>query len=397
MKKTLLIISALFINLGGAFLKAQTDVTSQYITNPSFEDCEAVEITECKGYGTVVHGNGHCLMIEGSVEHGYDYTSTGWKLESQNTNANGGVVVYGNKVQYSKSGFEDVPATGPAATSGSKALCFCGNNNLIYQQPSEVTLPAGSYKMTIHVYAYNGAYSTQQPTTKVKDFTGFVAKDGTEYFSEKRSDNKEITLNSNAWNEETIFFELTQPTTGHFQVSYGAQYFVVVDDIRLEGETGVITSGLSKVVTKAKALNTELNNSQLTTAIQTAEGVVANPTDQDAVTAQINILYDAMSAALAEATDVVNITAAYLENPSFEAERKNPWEWGTNGSGIIGEAGETYQPFIDGKNMVDFSAGPGGSILQTIGHLPAGFYAIDAKLNGSAYLILGKATSDRLI
>ena len=396
MKKTLLITSALFINLGGAILNAQEDVTSQYITNPSFENSEAVEITECKGYGSVVHGNGHCLMIESSVAHGYDYESTGWKLESQNTNANGGVVVYGNKVQYSKSGFESVPDS-PDATSGTKALCFCGNNNLIYKQPTEVTLPAGSYKMKIRLFPYNGAYSTQQPTTKVKDFTGFVANNGTEYFNENRSDNKEITLNSNAWNEETIFFELTEPTTGHFQVSYGIQYFVVVDDIRLEGETGIITSGLQKVVNKATALNAELSSSDLSTAISNAEAVIANPTDQDAVTAQISTLYSAMATALSAATGVVNITSAYLENSSFEAERKYPWDWGTAGSGIIGEASEIYQPYIDGVNMVDFYSGPGGSILQTISHLPAGFYAIDAKMNGTAYLILGKAISERLI
>ena len=396
MKKTLLITSALFINLGGAILNAQTDITSQYIINPGFEDCEAVEITECKGYGSVVHGNGHCLMIESSVAHGYDYESTGWKLESQNTNANGGVVVYGNKVQYSKSGFESVPDS-PDASSGTKALCFCGNNNLIYQQPTEVTLPAGSYKMKIRLFPYNGAYSTQQPTTKVKDFTGFVANNGTEYFNENRSDNKEITLNSNVWNEETIFFELTEPTTGHFQVSYGIQYFVVVDDIRLEGETGIITSGLQKVVNKATALNAELSSSDLSTAISNAETVIANPTDQDAVTAQISTLYSAMATALSAATGVVNITSAYLENPSFEAERKYPWDWGTAGSGIIGEASEIYQPYIDGVNMVDFYSGPGGSILQTISHLPAGFYAIDAKMNGTAYLILGKAISERLI
>ena len=145
MKKTLLITLSLFVNLGGAILNAQEDITSQYISNPSFEDCDAVELTECKGYGTTVHGMGHCLMIEGSVEHGYDYTSTNWTLLEQNTNANGGVVIYGNKVQYTKSGFESVPSTGPLATSGTKALCFCGNNNLIYQQPTEVSLPAGSY------------------------------------------------------------------------------------------------------------------------------------------------------------------------------------------------------------------------------------------------------------
>ena len=393
MKKTLLIISALFVNLGGAILNAQEDVTSQYITNPSFENSEAVEITECKGYGSVVHGNGHCLMIESSVAHGYDYESTGWKLESQNTNANGGVVVYGNKVQYSKSGFESVPDS-PDATSGTKALCFCGNNNLIYKQPTEVTLPAGSYKMKIRLFPYNGAYSTQQPTTKVKDFTGFVANNGTEYFNENRSDNKEITLNSNVWNEETIFFELTEPTTGHFQVSYGIQYFVVVDDIRLEGETGIITSGLQKVVNKATALNTELSSSDLSTAISNAEGVIANPTDQDAVTAQISTLYSAMATALSAATGVVNITSAYLENPSFEAERMKPWEWGAS-SGNIAEAGEMYAPYIDGVKMVDCASG--GTILQTISHLPAGFYAVDAKLNGSSWLILGKSTDDKTI
>ena len=393
MKKTLLIISALFVNLGGAILNAQEDVTSQYITNPSFENSEAVEITECKGYGSVVHGNGHCLMIESSVAHGYDYESTGWKLESQNTNANGGVVVYGNKVQYSKSGFESVPDS-PDATSGTKALCFCGNNNLIYKQPTEVTLPAGSYKMTIRLFPYNGAYSTQQPTTKVKDFTGFVANNGTEYFNENRSDNKEITLNSNVWNEETIFFELTEPTTGHFQVSYGIQYFVVVDDIRLEGETGIITSGLQKVVNKATALNTELSSSDLSTAISNAETVIANPSDQDAVTAQISTLYSAMATALSAATGVVNITSAYLENPSFEAERMKPWEWGAS-SGNIAEAGEMYAPYIDGVKMVDCASG--GTILQTISHLPAGFYAVDAKLNGSSWLILGKSTDDKTI
>lgn len=393
MKKTLLIISALFVNLGGAILNAQEDVTSQYITNPSFENSEAVEITECKGYGSVVHGNGHCLMIESSVAHGYDYESTGWKLESQNTNANGGVVVYGNKVQYTKSGFESVPDS-PDATSGTKALCFCGNNNLIYKQPTEVTLPAGSYKMKIRLFPYNGAYSTQQPTTKVKDFTGFVANNGTEYFNENRSDNKEITLNSNVWNEETIFFELTEPTTGHFQVSYGIQYFVVVDDIRLEGETGIITSGLQKVVNKATALNAELSSSDLSTAISNAEVVIANPTDQDAVTAQISTLYSAMATALSAATGVVNITSAYLENPSFEAERMKPWEWGAS-SGNIAEAGEMYAPYIDGVKMVDCASG--GTILQTISHLPAGFYAVDAKLNGSSWLILGKSTDDKTI
>lgn len=397
MKKTLLLIAtSLLLNVGAVFAQ-MADVTAQYITNPGFEDCEAVEITECKGYGTTVHGNGHCLMLEGSVEHGYDYSTTGWQLVQQNTNANGGVVNYGNKVQYAKSGFEDVPASGPTATSGSNALCFCGNNSLVYKQTNSITLPAGSYKMTVNIYPYNGAYSTAQPTTKVKTFTGFVGNDGTEYFSEERSDNKEIVLNSNAWNTEVVYFELTEPTTGHIQVSYGIQYFLVIDDIKLEGETGIVTSGLKKVLTKANALNAELSDATLTSAISSAEAFLENPASQADVATQIETLYVAMASALSASSGVVDITSAYLENPSFEAERKKPWEWGDK-SGIISEIDEMYQPFIDGKNVVEFtSGGYVGAILQTISNLPAGFYALDARVNNAAYLILGNSTSSKTI
>ena len=131
-KKSLLFAVAFLYTIIG--IQAQTDVTSQYITNPGFEDCEAVEITECYGYGTTVLGEGYSLIANHATAAGFDYAEQGWQLVSQNTNANGGVVGYGGKVQYSKSGFEDVPANGPTETSGSKALCFCGNNNLVYQQ-----------------------------------------------------------------------------------------------------------------------------------------------------------------------------------------------------------------------------------------------------------------------
>ena len=394
MRKTLLLIAASLFNIGAAYSQL-VDVTSTYVNNASFEDCEAVAVTDCYGYSTTTPlGTGHSLIANYATAGGYDYESTSWKLVEQNTNANGDVVSYGNKVQYSKSGFEDVPAAGPNITSGSKALCFCGNNNLVYKQTNSVTLPAGSYKMTVNIYAYNGAYSSVQPTTKIKTFTGFVDNDGTEYFSEERSDNNEIVLNSNAWNQEVVYFELAKATTGHIQVSYGAQYFVVVDDIRLEGESGVVTSQLSKVVTKAKALNAELSDATLTSAISSAEAFLENPTSQDDVTTQVETLYAAMATALSASSGVVDITSAYLENPSFEAERKNPWTWGDK-SGIIGEAGEMYQPFIDGEKFAEFTSG--GSITQTISNLPAGFYALDAKVNGASYLILGNSTDSKTI
>ncbi len=391
-RKSLLFTIAL--SFGMSAQAQMSDVTSQYISNAGFEECEAVEITECKGYGTTVLGNGHCLLANYAIAAGYDYTDKGWQLVEQNMNANGGVVIYGNKVQYSKSGFEDVPATGPTANSGSKALCFCGNNNLVYKQPNTVTLPAGSYKMTISVYPYNGAYSSEQPTTKVKDFSGFVDVNGTEYFSKNRSTNKEITLNSNKWNNDIIEFELTQTTTGHFQVSYGIQYFLVIDDVKLEYQGGVITTSLQTVVGKAQTLNGMLNDANLSNAIQTAQNFISNPTTQDDVAIQVETLYNAMSTALsATALPSVNLTSVYVDNWSFETGKSEPWTWGTT-AGSVGEpVNEEMVPYIDGTKMVTFAQNGSNSITQTISHLPAGFYLIDAKLNKNAELMVGSVST----
>ena len=86
-KKSLLFAVAFLYTIIG--VQAQTDVTSQYIINPGFEDCEAVEITECHGYASIVLGNGYSLMISQTIEAGYDYAEQGWQLVSQNINANG--------------------------------------------------------------------------------------------------------------------------------------------------------------------------------------------------------------------------------------------------------------------------------------------------------------------
>lgn len=403
MKKISLLMTAtaLLFSLGAQAQQNLPDITSQYLTNPSFENCTPVEITTCTGYGSVVHGDGYSLIANSSSAAGYDYATQSWTLVEQLKNANGGVVTYNNKVQYSKSGYESTPTEGPNAASGTNALCFVGNGSLVYQQP-EITLPAGTYCMTVNIWPYNGAYSHDTPTMKIKTFSGFLANDGTEYFNEdNRSDNKEITVNCNAWNQEKIYFELTKATTGHFQVSYGTQYFLVVDDITLEGETGVVTSALEKVIASAIELNARLrNNTDLATAIGTAETFVQNPTNQDDVTTQVETLYAAMSAALTASTGVVDLTDIYLENPSFEAFRMKPWAWtGTNKGAIDEPLNADSKTFIDGNNIAEFTtAVSNGNILtQTISHLPVGFYALAAKMNTSAYLILGASTNDKVI
>lgn len=388
-RKCLLFAAAFLLTLGA---NAQADVTSQYIVNPGFEESTPVEITECMGYGSNALGNGYSLIAHHSTYGGYDYETTGWKLLAQNVNANGGVVSYGGNVQYSKSSFEALPATGPLATSGNNCLCLCGNNSLVYQQPNAITLPAGSYRLVVRIYTYNGVYSHDTPTFKVKSQTGFVTTDGKEYFSQNLSDSKEITVNSNEWNEDVIEFELTEPATGHLQISYGTQYYMLVDDLYLEVQTGIITTALQKVLVKANALNEAMggNNEILLDVINNAESFIANPTSQDEVAIKVQQVYDGMAAALTETplTAPVNLNVSYLENASFETG-VSPWTWGSQ-SGTVGlPINDESTPYIDGKNVVEFSQTGSNSLSQIIGHLPAGYYILDAKLNQNAKLSLG--------
>jgi len=220
-----------------------------------------------------------------------------------------------------------------------------------------------------------------------------VATGGTAYYSKNLSDHAEITVNCNAWNEDVIEFELAEATEGRIKLSYGTQYFLVIDDVKLEYQGGVVTSALTALVTRAQTLNASLNSSNLTAAIGVAETFLQNPTTQDDVTTQVETLYTAMANALAATTTPVDITAAYLENASFETGKIDPWNW-TSAKGTVGETVNTdSKPFYDGQNVVEFTTTGTNGLTQTITHLPAGYYALDAKLNGKAFLKVGTSST----
>lgn len=367
------------------------DVTEQYIVNPSFESSTPLPVTECKSsYGTNF-GMGYNIMAHWNTLGGIDFADSNWKLEEQLKNANAGVVSYGGKVLYTNTGFESLPAAGKLNTSGSNAMCFCGNAMLIYKQTSMVTLPIGRYELHINVYPYNGQYSHESPTIKIKCAAGFVAKDGTEY-PDKLSEAKGVEFKSNEWNEHVISFEITEATEGTFQVSYGTQYFAVIDDIKLTYDNSIITTSLEYLVVRAEALNAELDDSNLATAILTAKNFIANPTQQSDVEPQVATLAAAMTTALAATTKAVNITAAYIDNPSFETGVASPWE----GYGNVQEPiNEDSKPYIDGTFIYDYtSASSSNTLYQTIANMPAGYYMLDAKVNGNATMVINNTRTD---
>ena len=387
-KKSLLSLAAMLLSVGG--YAQMVDVTSQYIQNPGFESSTPLEVTECKNnYGTN-YGQGFNVVAHHSTFGGNDYADSNWKLEEQLENANAGVVTYGGKVQYSNTGFESLPTAGMLPTSGTNAMCFCGNKMLIYKQTSQVNLPVGRYQLIINVYPYNGQYSHEAPTISIKCAAGFVAKDGTEY-PEKLSEAKTVEFKSNEWNEHVISFEITEETTGTFQVSYGTQYFAVIDDIRLTHDGSIVTTALENAVTRAEALNAELADNTLAAAIDVAKTFIANPTGQADVETQVNTLVTAMNTALAATTKTVNITAAYVENASFETGEATPWEGYGNVQEPINDNSKAY---IDGTYIYDYAADGSNTLYQTIANMPAGYYMLDAKVNNNATMVINNNRTD---
>lgn len=375
MKKILpLLAAALFMNVMS--VKSQIeDVTATYIPNAGFEACTVVETVD-----------GAAKLITAD-KNPMDYADCGWAyyMAYDGSSAyNAGATTYPIKVKYSKwlSGIEG-PQAGPVAGDNTKALCFTGNKSAIYKQTDEITLPAGSYKFTVNVWVYNGGTSNPSPTIDASNVTGFVTADK-EYLSEKKM------FLSSAWDTDVIELELTEPATGRFQLSYGASYFVVVDDIKLKYNGGIITTALLNVISKAHVLNAKLNNADLALAIGDAEAFAANPTSQEDVPLQVETLYSAMGTALIASEGVVDITDVYVDNPSFETGKIDPWAWGGVAGSIHEPTNEDSKPYIDGVNVVEFDTSSGTKKLtQTIPYVPAGCYAIDAKLCQKAFMLLG--------
>lgn len=374
-RKCLLFAAAFLLTLGA---NAQADVTSQYISNATFESCTAVQ-PNASGWVEVIN---HWNTLAGT-----DYADQGWSLVEQRKGGNGAVIEYGSKIKYGSYSQDENPTVALPGTTGNKALCFSGSKAVTYVSTDEVTLPAGSYKLTVNVYTAMLATTGHTDTYKLWNTTGFVASDGTEYLSTKD------TFISDAWDTDVIEILLTKETKGHFQLNYGSSYYILIDDLKLEYENKIITTDLEAVLVKAKALNEAMggNNEILLDVISSAESFIANPTSQDEVAIRVQQAYDGMAAALTETplSAPVNLNVSYLENASFESGVVSPWEWGSN-SGTVSEPTNTEsKPYIDGKNIVEFTTNGSNSLTQTLAHLPAGYYILDTKLNQNATLSLG--------
>ena len=296
----LCIVSVLF---GALPASAQTDVTSTYLTNADFSQSTPIA-TNLKGYGKDGTPYGF-QKVDGwtSVVTNGDNSNASYP----NSGMGGAVFAYGSTYQL-QGGNQAAPTAGPDGNAGNClgffAVWGCGG---YYCQ--DVTLPAGKYTITIPMYNQVG---TQANTT----YTGFFPTSGT-------ASTVAVNPAVGQWVNQTVTFNLTAETKGQIRIGYqstgggsSANPHLFIDCVKIEFTALVVKDVLSTALTAAKKANASLNNSELTTAIETAQAVYDNENaTQDEVNAAAERLNVAVMLAMSDAGDVTFL----LNNPGFES------------------------------------------------------------------------------
>jgi hypothetical protein len=181
-----------------------------------------------------------------------------------------------------------------------------------YSQP--VTIPAGTYKITVPIYNAVGGTSPI-----VKNLIGFIADNGTEYLATSK------TYPVNEWYTETISLVLTEETTGIFTVGYtadnagsGSMPHLFLDKFVLEEaeDVALLRDELEKAINEAqttvdagKAAGDGLfgysdeSNDELDQAIVNAQNV---NDDADATADELQAAIDAIKDATDKYKDSIN-------------------------------------------------------------------------------------------
>ena len=275
-----------------------TDLSEFFIINPHFSEGQAVEGGICTyGYDCATNGistdNFSLLPVEG------------WTPNVTKSNGPaGGVFAVGSGAFLGGKDFVVPTAMSDDTTEGQLlGIVTCWSNSAFYKQ--DVTLPAGSYTISMSYYNAGGADAVE------KNLIGFVANDGTEHLGETKS------FPVGKWTTETLKFDLEGETSGYFTVGYkstdvgsGKMPHLFVDGFSLiYVGTGINASllALNAMVSGAnKLLNEDFNadlRKQLEDAIDAGQALVSAQSVDDeknkAATEAIKALLGEVNASIA--------------------------------------------------------------------------------------------------
>lgn len=261
----------------------QVDLSAFFITNPHFslDDPIADGITTYDYDMEDPNGsNGK------KVEHYGMQPVQGWEASNPNENARAcGVFAIGSEAFLGGGAFLPPTAMSDGSTSGN-LLGFVSVWSATSQYTQQVTIPAGSYTLTISYYNAGGTGAV------AKNLMGFVTSDGFEYLSDL------TTFKQNSWETMTVKFTFEEPTSGYFTVGYQAanagsgsmpHFFIDGISIHYVGEMDIDPSlvALEAAVSSATSaldeyFQQELKD-ELREAVTTGAGLVSSQSaDKDA-------------------------------------------------------------------------------------------------------------------
>ncbi|MBR4757603.1 MAG: hypothetical protein IK084_02220 [Bacteroidaceae bacterium] len=235
MKKQILILWAmLLISLGAV---AQTDVTSQYLTNADFDDSSSWQT------GNITTGqNANSLNVEG------------WTLASSAAWSSSAAFGFGTSGQING---VTIPSTDSNGNTGGGALGISTGWGGVCQYTQDVTFTAGKYR--ISYAAYNGLSGK----TQSNNYIGFIPNSGTAIYGAITN------FTYGEWVTGEVVILLTQPTSGKVSVGLGAvsggsgdNAKVFIDYVKIEAynPTEVVNSECGSYISNTSASWTNPSN-----------------------------------------------------------------------------------------------------------------------------------------
>ncbi len=315
--------------------KGLTDFTDFFINNAHFTNGEPLDGGVCTyDYDIETHQD------KGAKYFGMQPVDS-WTASNPNSNARAsGVFAVGSPetIWLGGPGFATPEKKANGATEGNifGFVSVWSASSYYYQQ---VTLPAGTYTITIPTYNCGGT------GTVAKNLCGFISDDGEEYLAEKTS------FELNKWTEETIKFTLYDETSGRISIGYqaanagsGSMPHLWIDEFLLK-YNGVLDIKPSLLALQA--------------AVRTAEAYTdfSDGQYEEAIRAQLEDAYDAAQA-LVESTsedDDANIAAATALNNLVIQARDSRDEYERFRNFIDGRLSAASEKYADNDEMADLA------------------------------------------
>ena len=269
--------------------QAITDLSAFFIKNAHFSLDDPIEDGICTYDYDMKDPNG---ANGKTVTHYGMQPVTGWTENAPSLNVetsegvnNGrasGVFAIGGDAFLGGGAFLPPTAMSNGETEG-KLLGFISVWSAMSQYTQRVSLPAGKYTLTFSYYNVGGTGTVN------KNLMGFVSDDGTEYLGTT------TTFTEGKWLQESIKFEIYEPTAGYFTMGYtaanagsGSMPHLFVDGVSLNYVGTGINASLfalsAAIATGEEALEKEFYTDlkeQLEEAVSTAQELFDNVSDDE--------------------------------------------------------------------------------------------------------------------